>query len=207
MSDLRVVAAAWTMGRRGPVLVYLKQALDAGGQAILLVNGREGWDPVPAGILVIDVAADEHVLGVNRFASAGRRRLVLSGAAGVVAGTVVARSVGGSLADRMVTAGLAGSTVLSAALWLERAPQLGVGPLWARWVSLPPYKVLRWWLLRRATEHHLDVIDPESVTDVIIVGTESWPVARWVARFNPNVRVSFSLDEQALAHSRSQSAR
>lgn len=76
---------------------------------------------------------------------------------------------------------------------LGRRGRRGPSPLWRRWVTSPPYKVVRQWVQWRVARRHLDVLRPGDVTHVLIVGVESWPITWHLLRASPQATVGFDL--------------
>lgn len=79
-----------------------------------------------------------------------------------------------------------------AALTHHGAPQ-GAAPAWRRWVASRPYRVVRYWVLWRVARRHLDVLRPDQVTHVLVVGIESWPIAWHLLRSSPGATIGFDV--------------
>ncbi|GEM_PF-2080152 len=69
----------------------------------------------------------------------------------------------------------------------------GAAPAWRRVVASRPYRVIRYWVLWRVARRHLDVLRPDQVTHVVVVGIESWPMAWQVMRRSPGATLGFNL--------------
>lgn len=77
---------------------------------------------------------------------------------------------------------------------LTRRPRpSGAAPAWRRWVASRPYRVVRYWVLWRVARRHLDVLRPDQVSHILVVGIESWPIAWQVLRRSPEASIGFFL--------------
>lgn len=82
---------------------------------------------------------------------------------------------------------------------LTRRPRpKGAAPAWRRWVASRPYRVVRYWVLWRVARRHLDVLRPDQVSHVLIVGIESWPIAWHLLRASPGATIGFSVPSELL---------
>lgn len=84
------------------------------------------------------------------------------------------------------------------ALMTRRPPPRGATPAWRRWVAGRPYRVVRYWVLWRVARRHLDVLRPDQVSYVVVVGIESWPIAWQVLRRSPGAGIGFSVPPELL---------
>jgi len=85
---------------------------------------------------------------------------------------------------------------------LTRRPRpQGAAPVWRRWVASRPYRSVRYWVLWRVAHRHLDVLRPEQVSHVLIVGIESWPIAWHLLRSSPEATIGFSVPVELLGAS------
>jgi hypothetical protein len=85
---------------------------------------------------------------------------------------------------------------------LTRRPRPpGAAPVWRRWVASRPYRSVRYWVLWRVARHHLDVLRPDQVSHVLIVGIESWPIAWHLLRSSPEATIGFSVPVELLGSS------
>jgi len=57
---------------------------------------------------------------------------------------------------------------------------------------------VRYWVLWRVARHHLDVLRPDRVSHVLVVGIESWPIAWHLLRGNPDATIGFSVPLELL---------
>lgn len=69
----------------------------------------------------------------------------------------------------------------------------GAAPVWRRWVASRPYRVVRYWVLWRVVARHVDVLRPDQISHVLIVGIESWPIAWHLLRTSPLATIGFSV--------------
>ena len=77
---------------------------------------------------------------------------------------------------------------------LTRRPRpRGAAPTWRRWVASRPYRIVRYWVLWRVARRHLDVLRPDKVSHVLVVGIESWPIAWHLLRSSPGATIGFSV--------------
>jgi len=89
---------------------------------------------------------------------------------------------------------------------LTRRPRPpGAAPVWRRWVASRPYRVVRYWVLWRVARRHLDVLRPDQVSHVLVVGIESWPIAWHLLRSSPGATIGFSVPSALLASGGEQS--
>ena len=84
-----------------------------------------------------------------------------------------------------------------AALTRRPSPK-GAAPAWRWWVASRPYRVVRYWVLWRVARRHLDVLCPDQVTHVLVVGIESWPIAWHLLRSSPEATIGFDVPASAL---------
>lgn len=85
---------------------------------------------------------------------------------------------------------------------LTRRPRpRGAAPVWRRWVASRPYRSVRYWVLWRVARRHLDVLRPEQVSHVLVVGIESWPIAWHLLRSSPGATIGFSVPVELLGFS------
>lgn len=68
--------------------------------------------------------------------------------------------------------------------------------LWQGWVKSRPYKVVRFYALWHVLARHLDVVRPAEVTDILLAGVESWPIAWHLAQLNPEVELGWSVPDE-----------
>ncbi len=76
---------------------------------------------------------------------------------------------------------------------LAGRPKPGPTAAWSTWSRSRPYRAARPWMLWRALRRHLDAVDPGSVDHLILVGTESWPIAWHLTRRNPAITVGWDV--------------
>ena len=81
---------------------------------------------------------------------------------------------------------------------IRRPGPQGAAPAWRRVVASRPYRVVRYWVLWRVARRHLDVLRPEQVSHVVVVGIESWPMAWQVLRRSPDASIGFNLPPELL---------
>ncbi|HEX3004628.1 MAG TPA: hypothetical protein VHO27_10470 [Angustibacter sp.] len=93
---------------------------------------------------------------------------------------------------------LAVDPVRVAARLLGRRGRGGASPLWRRWVASRPYRLVRYWVLWRVARQHLDVLRPDDVTHVLVVGIESWPITWHLLKASPQATVGFELPPPVL---------
>ena len=74
----------------------------------------------------------------------------------------------------------------------------GAAPAWRRWVASRPYRAVRYWVLWRVARRHRDVLRPDQVSHVLVVGIESWPIAWHLLRNNPGATIGFSVPTELL---------
>lgn len=72
----------------------------------------------------------------------------------------------------------------------------GRSRLWQGWVKSRPYKVVRFYALWHVLQRHLDVVRPGEVTDILLAGVESWPIAWHIAQINPDVELGWSVPDE-----------
>ena len=88
---------------------------------------------------------------------------------------------------------------------LTRRPRpRGAAPTWRRWVASRPYRVVRYWVLWRVVRRHLDVLRPDQISHVLVVGIESWPIAWHLLRNSPGATIGFSVPPELLGSGREQ---
>lgn len=68
--------------------------------------------------------------------------------------------------------------------------------LWRGWVKSRPYKVVRFYALWHALKPHLDAVRPDAVTDILLAGVESWPIAWHLAKLNPGVEMGWNVPDE-----------
>lgn len=68
--------------------------------------------------------------------------------------------------------------------------------LWRGWVKSRPYKVVRFYALWHALKRHLDDVRPADVTNVLLAGVESWPIAWHLAKLNPEVEMGWNVPDE-----------
>lgn len=85
----------------------------------------------------------------------------------------------------------------AAALTRRPRPQ-GAAPAWRRWVASRPYRAVRYWVLWRVARRRLDVLRPDQVSHVLVVGIESWPIAWHLLRASPEATIGFSVPPELL---------
>jgi hypothetical protein len=78
------------------------------------------------------------------------------------------------------------------AVLTRRKRPRGATPAWRRWVASRPYRVVRYWVLWRVARRHVEVLRPDQVSHIIIVGIESWPIAWHLLRSSPGATIGFS---------------
>jgi hypothetical protein len=78
-----------------------------------------------------------------------------------------------------------------AAVLTRRKRPPGAAPAWRRWVASRPYRVVRYWVLWRVACRHFDVLRPDQVSHIIVVGIESWPIAWHLLRSSPGATIGF----------------
>ena len=85
---------------------------------------------------------------------------------------------------------------------LTRRPRAqGAAPAWRHWVASRPYRAVRYWVLWRVARRHIDVLRPDQVSHVLIVGIESWPIAWHLLRSSPEATIGFSVPVELLGSS------
>lgn len=72
----------------------------------------------------------------------------------------------------------------------------GRSVLWRGWVKSRPYKVVRFYALWHALKPRLDEVRPGAVTDILLAGVESWPIAWHLAKINPDVELGWSVPDE-----------
>lgn len=83
---------------------------------------------------------------------------------------------------------------------LTRRPRArGASPAWRHWVASRPYRAVRYWVLWRVARRHLDVLRPDQISHVLVVGIESWPIAWHLLRSSPAATIGFSVPAELLA--------
>lgn len=156
----RVVAVALVPTRRKMVLYLLDQVVRSGGEALLVTaDGGRGEKPA-AGVIHLDLLADERRWGPNRLLTIDPRRV--------------------------------------AAKLTRRPRSSGATAAWRRWVACRPYRIVRFWVLWRVARHHLDVIRPDQISHVVVVGIESWPIAWHLLRSSPGASIGFSVPTELM---------
>jgi len=68
----------------------------------------------------------------------------------------------------------------------------GAAPAWRRWVASRPYRAVRYWVLWRVARRHAEVLRPDQISHIIVVGIESWPIAWHLLRSSPAATIGFS---------------
>lgn len=68
--------------------------------------------------------------------------------------------------------------------------------LWRGWVKSRPYKVVRFYALWHALKPQLGVVRPADVTNVLLAGVESWPIAWHLAKLNPDVEMGWNVPDE-----------
>lgn len=156
----RVVAVALVPTRRKMVLYLLDQVVRSGGEALLVTaDGGRGEKPA-AGVVHLDLLADERRWGPNRLLTIDPRRV--------------------------------------AAKLTRRPRPSGATPAWRRWVACRPYRIVRFWVLWRVARRHVDVLRPDQISHVVVVGIESWPIAWHLLRSSPGASIGFSVPAELL---------
>lgn len=156
----RVVALAVTPRRRKNVLYMLDEVVRSGGVAVLITADGGRGDKPAAGVIHIDLLADERRWGPNRLLTADPRRI-------------------------------------AAALTRRPRPK-GASPVWRRWVASRPYRAVRYWVLWRVARRRPDLLRPDQVSHVLVVGIESWPIAWHLLRASPEASIGFSVPPELL---------
>ncbi len=156
----RVIALAVTPRRRKSVLYMLDAVVGSGGEALLVTSDGGRGDKPAAGVVHLDLLADERRWGPNRLLTIDPRRVV--------------------------------------AMLTRRSRPRGATPAWRHWVASRPYRAVRYWVLWRVARRHLDVLRPDQVSYVLVVGIESWPIAWHVLRRSPGAGIGFSVPPELL---------
>lgn len=73
---------------------------------------------------------------------------------------------------------------------------LGRSAAWRHWVTSRPYKVVRFHVLSRVLAPLAGEVRPAEVTHIVIAGVESWPIAWWITRSNPDAEIVWDLPER-----------
>jgi hypothetical protein len=67
---------------------------------------------------------------------------------------------------------------------------------WRHWGASRPYKVVRYYLLWRVLAHRLAEVRVPDVTNVLLAGSESWPIAWHLTKIKPGIEVGWSLPDE-----------
>jgi hypothetical protein len=71
----------------------------------------------------------------------------------------------------------------------------GRSAAWRHWSSSRPYKVVRYYLLWRVLAPRLSEVRPQRVTNVLLAGSESWPIAWHLTRIKPGIEVGWGVPD------------
>lgn len=67
--------------------------------------------------------------------------------------------------------------------------------LWRGWVRSRPYKAIRYYGLWRVLQRRRDVLRPAEITDLLLAGVESWPIAWHIAQENSDVAIGWDVPD------------
>lgn len=67
--------------------------------------------------------------------------------------------------------------------------------LWRGWVKSRPYKAVRYYGLWHVLQRRRDVLRPREITDILLAGVESWPIAWHIAKENPDVAIGWDVPD------------
>lgn len=62
---------------------------------------------------------------------------------------------------------------------------------WRGWLRSRPYKAVRFYLLARLLRPFTDDVRPADVTNILLAGVESWPIAWQLTQVNPDIEVGW----------------
>lgn len=181
----RVLAIGYDPEQRVTLMNQLRRAVAVGIDATFVCVDAASWEPIHPAITVVDLADAERDVVVNRLATMSPQR-----ALGVVGGLAVALRSPRPLVSR--------AAALAAVTMLVRGGS-PCAPRLERWTGSVLYRDLRPWVLWRAARKHLDVIDPDTLDEVIQRDPAAWALAWQLGRINPAIRVSASIDPMATA--------
>lgn len=68
--------------------------------------------------------------------------------------------------------------------------------LWRGWVKSRPYKTFRFYALWHLLQRYRDVLRPDDITDVLLAGVESWPIAWHLAQENPDLVMGWDVPDE-----------
>lgn len=71
----------------------------------------------------------------------------------------------------------------------------GRSAAWRHWATSRPYKVGRFYVLARVVAPLAGDIRPAEVTHIVIAGVESWPIAWWITRSNPDAEIVWNVPD------------
>ena len=67
--------------------------------------------------------------------------------------------------------------------------------LWRGWIRSRPYKAVRFYALWHVLQRRRDVLRPTEITDLLLAGVESWPIAWHVAQENHDVTIGWDVPD------------
>lgn len=68
--------------------------------------------------------------------------------------------------------------------------------LWRRWSASRPYKAVRYYALWHVLRRRLDEVRVEQVTNLVLAGIESWPIAWHLVRAKPDLEMGWDVPEE-----------
>lgn len=68
--------------------------------------------------------------------------------------------------------------------------------LWQHWSASRPYKAVRYYALWHILRRRLDRVRVDDVTDLLLAGIESWPIAWHLVKENPDLSMGWDVPEE-----------
>lgn len=180
----RVLAIGWEPAQRLVLLNDLLRVVRAGGDATLITVDVGAWGPIHPSIKVIDAGTRERTAGPNWLISMPPRRWV---------------AAAGSVSAALARPGLKRTPMgLTGAAWALGAPHREEAPWFEHWIGSSTYRDIRGWVLWRAVRRDIASIKPTTLDVIILRDPACWSIAWQIAKNNPDVQITASVDRAGL---------